>query len=35
MASGTAAASGRAGDGTWLEIAKFGDLPEQSGSVID
>jgi hypothetical protein len=35
MASGTAAAPGRAGDGTWLKVAEFGDLPVQGGSVVD
>ncbi len=35
MACGTAAAPGRAGDGTGLKVAEFGDLPEQSGSVVD
>ena len=34
MAGGTATAPGRTGDGTWLEVAKFGNLPEQSGSVV-
>src|SRR5258708_27765367 len=34
MASGTATAPGRTGDGTRLEVTKFGNLPEQSGSVI-
>jgi hypothetical protein len=30
----SAAASG-AGDGTWLEVAEFGDLSEQRGSVVN
>ena len=35
MASGTATAPGRTGDGTGLKISEFGDLPEQSRSVVD
>jgi hypothetical protein len=34
MASRVTAASGRTGDGTGLEVAEFGNLPEQSGSVV-
>jgi hypothetical protein len=35
MASGFSAAANCTGDGTWLEIAEFRDLPEQRGSVVD
>ena len=35
MASGTATAAGSTGDGTGLEIAEFGNLLEQSDSVVD
>jgi hypothetical protein len=35
MANGTATAAGGTGDGTGLEIAEFGNLPEQGGSVAD
>ena len=34
MAHGTATAAGGTGDGTGLEIAEFGNLPEQGGSVV-
>jgi len=35
MASRFSAAADGAGDGTWLEIAKLRDLPEQHGSIVD
>jgi hypothetical protein len=35
MASGTATAPSRTGDGTRLEVAELGNLLEQSGSVVD
>jgi hypothetical protein len=35
MAGETARAPGRTGERTWLEVAKFGNLPEQLGSVVD
>jgi len=35
MTSGAAAPPGGTGDGAWLKVCEFGDLPEQRGSVVD